>query len=80
MDTTHAELIAASGAARDEARRAQVRTWNIRLRDMLEDDPDAADALRELLAGLGAGSGSSSSRSTTCSARCVTPSRHIPSP
>jgi hypothetical protein len=53
MDATHAELTAAGGADQDRVRRAQARTWHIRLRDMLEDDPDLADALRELLAGLG---------------------------
>ncbi|HEX6527654.1 MAG TPA: hypothetical protein VF070_47705 [Streptosporangiaceae bacterium] len=49
MDATRAELAAANGRDRDAVRQAQVRTWTIRLRDVLEDDPATAEALRRLV-------------------------------
>jgi hypothetical protein len=54
IDATRAELIAADGADRDAVRQAQVRDWSTRLRDVLEDNPNAVGELRELLAMMGA--------------------------
>jgi hypothetical protein len=54
MDRTRSELVATGAADRDEAQQAQVRTWSTRLKDVVEDKPETADALRALLAELGA--------------------------
>lgn len=53
MDATRADLVAVNGPNRDKVVQAQVRAWTTRLRDVLEDDPAAAEALRRLVTGLG---------------------------
>jgi hypothetical protein len=53
MDVTHTELTAVSGPDRDRAQLAQARVWSTRLRDVLDDDPAAAEGLRSLIAELG---------------------------
>jgi hypothetical protein len=52
MDAARAEIAAASGADRGQEQLAQARAWGTRLRDSLDDDPNAVQGLRALLAEL----------------------------
>jgi hypothetical protein len=50
IDATRAELAATSGSDLDRAKSAQAQAWVTRLRDILLEDPGAAQALTEFLA------------------------------
>lgn len=53
LAATRAELAAVNGGpARDSVVQAQVSTWIVRLRDVLEDNPAAARTLRDLVDGM----------------------------
>ena len=52
MDAARTELAARNGADRDRAELSQTRVWTTRLRDVLDDDPAAAEGLRTLIADL----------------------------
>jgi len=46
---THGQLMALTGAGLDAARRELANQWAVRLADLLEEDPAAADSLRMLV-------------------------------
>jgi hypothetical protein len=50
IDATRAELAATSGSDLDRVKSAQAEAWVTRLRDILVEDPGAAQALTEFLA------------------------------
>src|ERR1700728_2671457 len=53
LTATRAELTGAKGGpAWDTTVQAQVRAWTVRMRDILEDSPAAAQTLQELVAGM----------------------------
>ena len=54
MNAAHEEITAAAGPLRDQAWLMQKQAWRTRFGDMLDDDPDAAQSLRALLADLNA--------------------------
>lgn len=49
LDATAGEIGQCSDAERDEVRRRLLRAWQVRLGDLLEEHPDAADELRGLI-------------------------------
>jgi DNA-binding beta-propeller fold protein YncE len=54
MDAARAEIASRNGADRADMQRAQTRAWGTRLRDLLDDNPSAAQGLRALLADMAA--------------------------
>ncbi|RLK54133.1 hypothetical protein [Actinokineospora cianjurensis] len=52
MESTRAELASLTGADLDQARAAHATVWTTRLRDAIEERPEAADDLREVLVAL----------------------------
>lgn len=49
LENTRAELVPLTGAGLTRAREVMAAEWTTRLRDTLEEDPDAAESLRVLL-------------------------------
>ncbi|MEU4763771.1 hypothetical protein AB0H12_10985 [Actinosynnema sp. NPDC023794] len=54
LESTRAELEPLSGVELERAREVRAAEWTTRLRDTLEEHPDSADALREVLDELAA--------------------------
>lgn len=49
LESTRTELVPLAGAELARVRDAQAAEWTTRLRDALEEDPDSAETLREML-------------------------------